>query len=80
MFTTLKKLIGDDLKGRRSVRQAIEAATLRGSTLTKQLLTFARRQRILNPETIDVRASASISFTRCTGHRARRLGFVCGWR
>jgi PAS domain S-box-containing protein len=48
----LKKLVGDDPQGKRSV-EAIEIATQRGSALTRQLLTFARRQRV-NPETIDV--------------------------
>jgi PAS domain S-box-containing protein len=49
---TLKKLVGDDPKGRRSV-EAIESATKRGAALTRQLLTFARRQRV-NPESIEV--------------------------
>jgi PAS domain S-box-containing protein len=48
----LKKLVGDDPKGRRSV-EAIETATKRGAGLTRQLLTFARRQRV-NPESVDV--------------------------
>jgi PAS domain S-box-containing protein len=48
----LKKLAGDDPKGRRSV-EAIETATKRGAGLTRQLLTFARRQRV-NPESVDV--------------------------
>jgi PAS domain S-box-containing protein len=48
----LKKLIGDDTKGKRSI-EAIEIAAKRGADLTRQLLTFARRQR-LNPECFDV--------------------------
>jgi PAS domain S-box-containing protein len=48
----LKKLVGDDPKGRRSI-EAIETATKRGAGLTRQLLTFARRQRV-NPESVDV--------------------------
>jgi PAS domain S-box-containing protein len=48
----LKKLVGDDPKGRRSI-EAIETAATRGAALTRQLLTFARRQRV-NPESVDV--------------------------
>ena len=48
----LKKLAGADPKGVRSI-EAIEIATKRGADLTRQLLTFARRQRV-NPESIDV--------------------------
>jgi PAS domain S-box-containing protein len=48
----LKKLVGDDPKGRRSI-EAIETAAKRGAALTRQLLTFARRQRV-NPESVDV--------------------------
>jgi PAS domain S-box-containing protein len=40
---SLKKLIADDEKGRRAA-EAIELATKRGATLTRQLLTFSRRQ------------------------------------
>jgi PAS domain S-box-containing protein len=40
---SLKRLIADDEKGRRAV-EAIELATKRGATLTRQLLTFSRRQ------------------------------------
>ncbi|MBO0718316.1 MAG: PAS domain S-box protein [Rhizobiales bacterium] len=39
----LKKLVADDEKGRRAA-EAIELATKRGATLTRQLLTFSRRQ------------------------------------
>jgi PAS domain S-box-containing protein len=39
----LKKLVADDEKGRRAA-DAIELATKRGATLTRQLLTFSRRQ------------------------------------
>jgi PAS domain S-box-containing protein len=48
----LKKLVGDDPLGRRSI-EAVELATRRGADLTKQLLTFARRQRV-NPEPLDI--------------------------
>jgi PAS domain S-box-containing protein len=48
----LKKIAGDDAKGLRAV-QAIETATQRGAALTRQLLTFARRQSV-NPQTIDL--------------------------
>jgi PAS domain S-box-containing protein len=40
---SLKKLLADDEKGRRAA-EAIELATKRGATLTRQLLTFSRRQ------------------------------------
>jgi PAS domain S-box-containing protein len=40
---SLKRLAGDDEKGRRAA-EAIELATKRGATLTRQLLTFSRRQ------------------------------------
>jgi PAS domain S-box-containing protein len=39
----LKKLVANDEKGRRAA-DAIELATKRGATLTRQLLTFSRRQ------------------------------------
>src|SRR6267142_108880 len=48
----LKKLVGDHPKGKRSI-EAIELAAKRGADLTRQLLTFARRQRV-NPESTDV--------------------------
>lgn len=48
---TLRKLAGNDAKGVRAV-QAIEAASQRGASLTRQLLTFARRQS-LNPQTVN---------------------------
>jgi PAS domain S-box-containing protein len=51
---TLKKAAGEDPKATRAAR-AIEIATQRGATLTRQLLTFARRQRV-NPEAIDLRS------------------------
>jgi PAS domain S-box-containing protein len=51
---TLKKIAGDNPAGLRAV-QAIEAASQRGAALTRQLLTFARRQSV-NPQTIDLRA------------------------
>src|SRR5690348_13524892 len=40
---SLKRLVADDEKGRRAT-EAIELATKRGATLTRQLLTFSRRQ------------------------------------
>src|SRR5229473_2969257 len=50
---TLKKIAGDDAKGLQAV-QAIETASQRGAALTRQLLTFARRQSV-NPQTVDLR-------------------------
>ena len=52
---TLKKIAGNDAKSLRAI-QAIETATQRGASLTRQLLTFARRQSV-NPQTIDLRDS-----------------------
>ncbi len=49
---TLKRLAGNDAKGLRAV-QAIERASQHGASLTRQLLTFARRQS-LSPQTIDL--------------------------
>src|ERR1700676_897990 len=49
---SLKKLVGDNPKGKRSI-EAIETAAKRGAGLTRQLLTFARRQRV-NPESTDI--------------------------
>jgi PAS domain S-box-containing protein len=48
----LKKIAGNDAKSLRAI-QAIEAASQRGASLTRQLLTFARRQSV-NPQTIDL--------------------------
>jgi PAS domain S-box-containing protein len=48
----LKRNVGDDPKGARAI-DAIEQATARGGALTRQLLSFARRQR-LNTTTLDV--------------------------
>jgi PAS domain S-box-containing protein len=48
----LKKLAGNDPKGLKAV-QAIETASQRGAALTRQLLTFARRQSV-NPQTVDL--------------------------
>ncbi len=48
----LKKIAGNDKKGQRAI-QAIETASQRGASLTRQLLTFARRQSV-NPQTIDL--------------------------
>jgi len=49
---TLKRLAGDDVRAMRAV-QAIDTASQRGASLTNQLLTFARRQRV-NPQAIDL--------------------------
>src|SRR6266404_5660183 len=51
----LKKIAGNDAKSLRAI-QAIETATQRGASLTRQLLTFARRQNV-NPQSIDLRDS-----------------------
>jgi PAS domain S-box-containing protein len=50
---TLKKLADGNPKATRAA-QAIELAAQRGANLTRQLLTFSRRQRV-NPEAIEVR-------------------------
>jgi PAS domain S-box-containing protein len=50
---TLKKIAGDDAKSLRAV-QAIETASQRGAALTRQLLTFARRQSV-NPQAIELK-------------------------
>jgi PAS domain S-box-containing protein len=47
-LTTLAKFVGDDTRGLRAI-EAIELAGKRGQSLTRQLLSFARRQS-LNPE------------------------------
>ena len=47
----LKKIVADDTRGLRAV-QAIESASRRGAALTRQLLTFARRQNV-NPRTVE---------------------------
>jgi PAS domain S-box-containing protein len=49
---TLKKIVAGDPKGQRAAL-AIETAAQRGAALTRQLLTFARRQNV-NPVSIDV--------------------------
>jgi PAS domain S-box-containing protein len=49
----LKKLAAQDPKAARAA-QAIELAAQRGATLTRQLLTFSRRQR-LNPQAVHLR-------------------------
>lgn len=49
---TLKKAVSDEPKVHRAI-QAIELASQRGASLTRQLLTFSRRQRV-KPEPIDV--------------------------
>src|SRR2546429_2302570 len=51
----LKKIAGSDAKSLRAI-QAIETAAQRGASLTRQLLTFARR-RSVNPQTINLRDS-----------------------
>ena len=48
----LKRLAGNDAKGQRAV-QAIEKASQHGASLTRQLLTFARRQSV-SPQTVDL--------------------------
>jgi PAS domain S-box-containing protein len=48
----MKILAGDDPKGRQAVG-AIELAARRGATLTRQLLSFSRRQS-LNPEVVQI--------------------------
>jgi PAS domain S-box-containing protein len=48
----LKKAVAHDPKAMRAA-QAIELAAQRGATLTRQLLTFSRRQRV-NPQAIDL--------------------------
>lgn len=50
---TVRKLMPDDPKGKRAL-ESIEIATKRGETLTRQLLTFSRRQSI-NPEVVQIR-------------------------
>ena len=49
---TLKKGAGNDARTQRALT-AIEAATRRGTALTSQLLTFARRQSV-NPQAVDI--------------------------
>ena len=51
---SLKKAVADDPKMQRAV-QAIELAAQRGANLTRQLLSFSRRQRV-NPQATDVGA------------------------
>ncbi|HVX99663.1 MAG TPA: PAS domain S-box protein [Pseudorhodoplanes sp.] len=48
----LKRLVSDDPKGARAA-QAIETAAERGASLTRQLLTFSRRQRV-NPQSVSL--------------------------
>jgi PAS domain S-box-containing protein len=48
----LKKIAGNDARSLRAI-QAIETASQRGASLTRQLLTFARRQSV-NPQTVDL--------------------------
>jgi PAS domain S-box-containing protein len=50
---TLRQAVPADSKAARAAH-AIELAAQRGATLTRQLLTFSRRQRV-NPQPIDVR-------------------------
>ena len=49
---TLKRVAARDSKASTAVH-AVEHATQRGAALTRQLLTFSRRQRV-NPETVDL--------------------------
>jgi signal transduction histidine kinase len=52
---TIKEVVAQHPKATRAA-QAIEFAADRGATLTRQLLTFSRRQRV-NPESVDTRQS-----------------------
>jgi PAS domain S-box-containing protein len=54
---TLKALAASDPKAARAAH-AIELAAQRGATLTRQLLTFSRRQRV-NPQAIDLQERIS---------------------
>jgi len=51
---TIKKVLTDDPKIQRAAH-AIEQAAQRGAALTRQLLTFSRRQRV-NPQAVDIAA------------------------
>jgi PAS domain S-box-containing protein len=51
---TLKKIAAQDPRAARAA-EAIELAAQRGAALTRQLLTFSRRQRV-NPQAFDVRS------------------------
>ena len=51
-LSTLKKLTAHDPKGVRAA-EAVQIATQRGAALTRQLLTFARRQQV-NPTAVSV--------------------------
>jgi PAS domain S-box-containing protein len=53
----LKKSVASDVRAARAL-QAIESATQRGGALTRQLLTFARRQQ-LNPQAISIAHSVA---------------------
>jgi PAS domain S-box-containing protein len=48
----LRRIAGNDIKGQKAV-QAIEGAAHRGASLTRQLLTFARRQSV-TPQTVNL--------------------------
>jgi PAS domain S-box-containing protein len=52
---TIKEVVAQHPKATRAA-QAIELATNRGAALTRQLLTFSRRQRV-NPESVNTRHS-----------------------
>jgi len=54
-LNALKRVSGGDPKAVRAI-QAIETASHRGAALTRQLLTFARRQSV-NPQTVHLRES-----------------------
>ena len=66
---TLKTDRRTDPKAARAA-QAIELAAQRGAALTRQLLTFSRRQRV-NPQPIDI-ARADRFDPRGSAQRARR--------
>jgi PAS domain S-box-containing protein len=51
-INVLRRVAGTDAKGQRAI-QAIEAAAHRGASLTRQLLTFARRQSV-TPQTVNL--------------------------
>ncbi len=55
---TIKKVVTSDPKLQRAAH-AIELAAQRGAALTRQLLTFSRRQRV-NPQAIDVGARIEV--------------------
>ncbi len=68
----LRRLAGDEPRGRRAA-DAIDTAVERGERLTRQLLTFARRQR-LQPREIDLPQQIAVlceMLTRAVGEQIR---------